>query len=330
MSGLPPPTTAPAGWYADPEGPGTRYFDGHEWAARGPAFRDREDHPDLPLVVAVVALAILVVSLLASKLVLDAVVDRGWPLPVYVALVGAIGYGPSVAWGVHVRRRWGAGRFASVGWRFRWSDLGWGPLAWLGAIAAQIVLGALVLVLDVPLTSNVDGTIEAGSDRAYVIATLITAVIAAPVVEELVFRGLVLRGLLSRMGPVLAVGLQGVLFGLAHVDPVRGWGNAGLVAVLSGVGIAFGVAAYLLRRLGPTVIAHAIFNGLVLVLVLTGAVDSARRELDADRGASTAVEQLVVDQAHLTEPRRREDHRRTLDEVDVAECRRVDELHVLQ
>ena len=101
------------------------------------------------------------------------------------------------------------------------------------------------------------------------ISLLVTAVVAAPVVEEMVFRGLMLRGLRSRMGAVAAVGLQGVLFGLAHVDPVRGTGNVGLVLVLGAVGVAFGGTAYLLRRIGPTIIAHAIFNGVVMAVVLT-------------------------------------------------------------
>ena len=62
--------------------------------------------------------------------------------------------------------------------------------------------------------------------------------------------------------------MQGVLFGLAHVDPARGAGNIGLVLVLAAVGVAFGGAAYLLRRIGPTIIAHAIFNGVVMAVVL--------------------------------------------------------------
>jgi len=43
-------------------------------------------------------------------------------------------------------------------------------------------------------------------------------------------------------------------------------GNVGLVLVLSGVGIVFGGAAYLLRRIAPTIIAHAILNTIALVL----------------------------------------------------------------
>jgi membrane protease YdiL (CAAX protease family) len=81
------------------------------------------------------------------------------------------------------------------------------------------------------------------------------------------------------MSPPLAIGLQGVLFGVAHVDPVRGVGNVGLALVLSGVGVAFGVSAYLARRLGPTVIAHAIFNGVVMAIVLSGVLDDVQTDL---------------------------------------------------
>ena len=85
--------------------------------------------------------------------------------------------------------------------------------------------------------------------------------------------GVVLRGFLSKLRPVGAVALQGLLFGVAHVDPVRGFGNVGLAMVLSAVGIALGTAAYLTRRIGPTVIAHALFNGVVMVIILSGVAD---------------------------------------------------------
>jgi len=279
MNQLPPPTTAPAGWYPDPSGSGPRYFDGRGWGPVQPTFVEREQHPTLPIGAAVGALVVLVASLLVGKAVIEWLVEFDWPLIVYVVILAILGYGPSLAWGAYVRHRWGASQLSALGWRFRWSDIAWGPLTWLSAVATQLVVGAVVLVLDIPISSNVDSASDLDADRAYLIATLVTAVIAAPVIEELVFRGLVMRGFLSRMSPVIAIGLQGALFGLAHVDPVRGVGNIGLVLVLSGVGVAFGVSAYLFRRLGPTVIAHAIFNGVVLAIVLSGVLDDVDTEL---------------------------------------------------
>lgn len=325
MNQLPPPTSAPAGWYPDPYGGGSRYFDGRDWAPAEPAFVQTEMHPTLPISAAIGALVVLVLSLIAARTVVEALVDLDWPVVVYVVLLGVLGYGPSVAWGWHVRRRWGAGDLSSVGWRFRWSDLGWGPLTWLAAVATQLVVAAVVIALGIPLSSNTDAFTDVDADRVYLVATAIAAVVAAPIIEELVFRGLVLRGLLSRMGPVLAIALQGLLFGLAHIDPVRGVGNVGLVFVLSGVGMAFGVSAYLSRRLGPAIIAHAIFNGVVLAILLSGVLDG----VDTDLG-SVSTEHPVVDQAHVAEPDGDEHDGGRPDELDRFERVDVDDLHVLQ
>jgi membrane protease YdiL (CAAX protease family) len=232
----------------------------------------REPHPTLPIQAAAGAIVVLTVSLITSKYLLDALLSFEWPVVVYVALLGAMGYGPSLVWARYATNRWGTGRFFhDVGLEPEFSDLGWGPVVWLAAIGTQILMGAIVLGLGVPLENNTDGISELTGDRTYVISLVITAVIAAPFVEEIVFRGLVLRGLRSSMAVIPAIALQAVLFGVAHLDPVRGTGNLGLVLVLSGVGAAFGGGAYLLRRIGPTIIAHAIFNGVVLVLVLTKA-----------------------------------------------------------
>ena len=160
-----------------------------------------------------------------------------------------------------------------VGLSARWSDLGWGPVVWLCAVGSQLLVGALIVGLDVPIENNTDGIADLSTSRTYVVSLVITAVVAAPLVEEMVFRGVVLRSLLSRFHAVPAIAAQAVLFGLAHIDPVRGVGNIGLVAVLSGVGAALGGAAYLLRRIGPTIVAHAILNAVVLTLVLTGVTE---------------------------------------------------------
>jgi uncharacterized protein len=280
MASLPPPSTAPAGWYADPYRGGTlRYFDGRQWAPDEPAGPELAPaagpHPSLPVAAAIGALVILLASLVGGRLVISWLAERDWPIVAYVAVLTVIGYGPSLWWCRIASRRWGSGSAAAdVGLRFRWSDLGWGPLVRVGAVVAQVAVAAVVVALDLPLSSNTEGIENVDADRGYVVALLVTAVIAAPVVEEMVFRGVVLRGLLSRLGPVLTIGVQGVLFGAAHVDPVRGAGNVGLVMVLAGVGVAFGVAAYLLRRIGPVIIAHAIFNGVVLAIVLSGVADT--------------------------------------------------------
>jgi membrane protease YdiL (CAAX protease family) len=290
--------------------------------AFGPAFRPpRPAHSSLPLAPGLGALIVLTVSLLGSKYVLDVLVDLSWPIAVYVALLAAIGYGPSVVWCVYASRRWGSGSLRDdLGFRLRWSDLGWGPLIWLTAVMLQTAVGLAVFALGVPVANNTDGISEVSSDRTYVVAIVISAVVAAPLVEELVFRGLVLRSLLSRLHAVAAVVVQAVLFGAAHADPVRGVGNVGLVVILTAVGIAFGGGAFLLRRIGPTIVAHAIFNGVVMLLLLTGVRDRLLEEnpdlfdtrapaaSHSDASATSISEEWpIVDEPDVAEPHRGRD-----------------------
>jgi uncharacterized protein len=250
----------------------------------------------LPLAAAVGAIAVLAVSLLGSKYVLDAVVDFGWPVAVYVVILAVVGYGPSLWWCRVASRRWGTGKLGvDVGLTPRVTDLGWGPVVWLGAIAAQVAMGAVIVAFDIPLVGNTEGIDALRSDRTYVLSLVVTAVIAAPVVEEMVFRGVVMRGLLGRLPLVAVVVVQGLLFGLVHADPVRGVGNIGLVLVLSGVGIVFGVSVAVLGRIGPSVVAHAIFNGVVLLVVLTGVAE----RIQQDRVTSVREQVGVVDEADV-------------------------------
>ena len=267
---------APAGWY--PWGANAvRWWDGAGWtdhvaykggtAARPP----RPPHSRHPLPFAVGALGVILVSLVASRYLLDALVRFHWPIAVYVLLAGVIGYGPVMSFCWLGGRRWGTGSFRDdSGLYFRAVDAGWGPVTWLSCIGAQMVVGVIVVLTGIPITSNTQGVDDLSADRGYVIALLVLAVIAAPIVEEIVFRGVVLRGLLSHIGPVAAVAIQGVLFGFAHFDPVRGRGNIGLIMVLGAVGVVLGGAAYRFRRIGPTIVAHGIINAVAMTLALTG------------------------------------------------------------
>ncbi|MDP9463373.1 MAG: CPBP family glutamic-type intramembrane protease, partial [Actinomycetota bacterium] len=251
---------------------GVRYWDGRIWTAHVavPAPQP-QPHPSLPVRAAWGAVITLLVSLTASRYLLQAISGFAWPIAVYVSILAITGYVPSLLWCWYASRRWGTGRFRTdVGLSARWVDAGWGPVTWGACLVAQIAVGLVVVGLKIPFTSNVKEVTELHTDRGYVVSLLVLAVVAAPIAEEIVFRGVVLRGLLSRNGVVVAVGVQGLLFGLAHFDPIRGTGNIGLILVLSAVGCVLGGAAYLIRRIAPTMIAHAILNGIAMALALSG------------------------------------------------------------
>ena len=274
-----PPRSAPAGWYPDPYGTVyARYYDGYRWTAyvsmppglSGPP-RVAERHPELPFPMAIGAIAILAASLIASRELLDSIIGRGWNIVVYMMIAVVVGYGPSLVWMWYASRRWGTGRvFRDLGVKFRWVDLGWGPLIWISTVAAMGIAIGLMRVFDVPYRGNLDvdngGPFE--RDNTAIIALLISAVVCAPVIEEALFRGAVMRGLLSKMAAVAAIAIQAVLFGAAHFDPDFGRDSIGLIVALSVAGAGLGLASYLLRRLGPVIIAHALMNAVAITVVL--------------------------------------------------------------
>ena len=98
-------------------------------------------------------------------------------------------------------------------------------------------------------------------------------VLVAPVVEELFFRGVLLRSFRSRWAPAPAIAAQAVVFGMYHISLAYGWGNVGLVLSISALGAVFGVAAHQIRRLAPGMIAHAIVNTVAFITILVSSHD---------------------------------------------------------
>lgn len=297
----------------------------------------KPDTPTLPIIAAYGAIAVLTASLIVSKYLLDAVVGFRWPVVVYVALLAVVAYGPSLVWCRVASRRWGTGDLGvDIGLQPRLADLGWGPVVWLCAIGAQLAVAAVVVGLGIPVASNTDTLNEVRDDRTYVIALVITAVVAAPIVEEMVFRGVVMRGLRSRLSIIPVIVVQGLLFGAAHFDPVRGTGNLGLVMVLAGVGIAFGAATAIIGRLGPAIVAHALFNGAILLVVLTGVADRLQEPASGSAAVSRSEEVAIVDQADLADAHGQRDPGRSGAPSIIVECLerlqrgRVEDLDVVE
>lgn len=318
-------SSSPPGWYPDPWHPGLqRFWDGLQWTVQrpGPVAPPPPPFPTMPFRVAIGALLSMAVPLVVSRILLRSLADRDWPIAVYLVIAALLAYGPPVVFWIWASKKWGRGRPAlDVGLLMRPVDLAWGPVTWIACFVTQIIVGIVVVALRVPFQSNTDGIAGNGDDRGYVIAMLILAVVVAPLVEEVIFRGMVLRGFLTRWKPPLAIALQGVLFGLAHVAPERGVRNVGLVIVLSSVGAVLGVSAYLARRLAPTIIGHAMLNALAMVIVLSGWTA-------ASDGA--AVQQRVVDQAHVAEPHRGHRDGVLVGAVDPGEGATVHQLEVLE
>lgn len=88
---------------------------------------------------------------------------------------------------------------------------------------------------------------------------LLSVSIAAPIGEELFFRGLIFAGLVQRMQLAPAAILSGAIFGAAHIDV---WNFPSLFLI--GIGLAY--LYHRNRTLWPNIAAHATVNGVTLAL----------------------------------------------------------------
>ncbi|GAC1420386.1 MAG: hypothetical protein NVSMB64_29400 [Candidatus Velthaea sp.] len=87
------------------------------------------------------------------------------------------------------------------------------------------------------------------------------AVIFAPFVEELVFRGFLFNALLRYVPAGVAIGIDGVLFGAGHLDI-----NAAVPLAFGGAVLA--AVYYRTGSLSASMLTHALFNAANVVLIL--------------------------------------------------------------
>jgi membrane protease YdiL (CAAX protease family) len=93
-------------------------------------------------------------------------------------------------------------------------------------------------------------------------AQFLLIVIAAPLAEEICFRGFLFGGLRKRLPMIPAALAGGLFFGLLHFT--TGWSA---VPVLVFLGVMFAVVYEKTGSLWPPVILHAVNNGLALAVL---------------------------------------------------------------
>ncbi|MCW2603441.1 MAG: Conserved rane protein of unknown function [Pseudonocardiales bacterium] len=157
---------------------------------------------------------------------------------------------------------------------------GLGPPRWIdapiGAAAAAVQFGArilvaILLVALIPALRNADASnldIK-GLSGLELALTAVVVVIVAPVVEEILFRGLILRTAMTRMGFWPAALGSSTVFALFHAPAVDSVGGA---AVLVSSIFVFSVGQCLLvrwqGRLAPAMASHGVANGVALLLAV--------------------------------------------------------------
>lgn len=175
-----------------------------------------------------------------------------------------IGFLAAPIWAARTK---GRGVVTDFGLRFRPSDLVGVPIGILAQLVMVPVVSYPFLRLSGKSAHDLAEPARQLAERARdgstvgVIAFVIVAVVGAPIVEELFFRGLVMRSIEKRFGT--AVGLVGsaLLFGITHFELLQ-------LPALSVAGLIFGALALRSGRLGPAVACHLAFNATTVVAML--------------------------------------------------------------
>ena len=93
---------------------------------------------------------------------------------------------------------------------------------------------------------------------------VVLACVAAPFFEELTFRGFVFNAFRRYLPGWAAIILGGIAFGFAHLQP----GNAGAIAPLAAGGMVLAWVYYRTGSLFASMITHATFNLVPVVLIV--------------------------------------------------------------
>ena len=280
---------APPGWYGDPTAPpgwAERYWDGAQWGSSirpptvtheplvpqplaHPGAYDEPQRSEAPPTFPAAGIWFGLLGWGAAiawprvvELVLS-IVGRGgaatWTAILYVGLFGLMGL--AVAGAV---KTLGSGSVrADVGLGIARSDIGWAFIALIGGEMARTVVGSLFI--SVGDTDKYVDTVKSFQRGGTLLAVFVLSLlIGAPLFEELLFRGLLLRSLTGRIGFRLALVTQALLFGVYHFNAAFGWFNVTLCLGNAALGYVFGLISTRQRRLAAGMLAHAAANALAL------------------------------------------------------------------
>ena len=158
------------------------------------------------------------------------------------------------------------GLAADFGFAIRIRDLGWMPVGVGIALVAGWLLWPITELADLRGSSQEVVRQFEHANGAEVPIFALSVVLIAPLAEEALFRGALLRGLMRRTSPAWAVFLSALTFALIHVlgDPDTYY----YVPAFLALGLVSGWRAVRTGNLSQSIFLHMGFNLLASVLII--------------------------------------------------------------
>jgi len=178
-------------------------------------------------------------------------------MPLWVVLIAQIPlWACMVGVPVIATRTKGHGPVRDIGLRIRAIDV---PVGLAIGVAAQLVLVPIVYWPLMRLLGNPDvsaaarDTTDRATDPLNIIMVFLIVSVAAPVAEEIFFRGLTQHAAVRRWGPWVALFGTAAFFAFTHFEPLQ-------FPALFLFGLILGAMVFVTGRLGTSMCAHVGFN----------------------------------------------------------------------
>ena len=152
-----------------------------------------------------------------------------------------------------------------------------------------VIIGALALIIPLENTSSwvpMPKWVQNYLGTAFTtdVFSVIMLVIAAPIMEEIFCRGIILRGLLKNYSPFKAILISAIFFGAIHLNPWQG-----IPAFFNG--LFLGWIYYKTQSVIPGIIIHATINGTATLFLF---LPAHQRDLQGLFGIHHYIEAILV------------------------------------
>lgn len=127
-------------------------------------------------------------------------------------------------------------------------------------LVKSVIISNWILYLHIVPSKNVFNTYMQNATIINTIVISIQVIIIGPIIEELIFRKLLLGKLLEKFSnrPIKAIVYSALIFGIVHLNIIQG------VAAFGG-GIILGLIYYYTKSIKATIFAHILNNFLIII-----------------------------------------------------------------